>query len=132
MAPSDDQLDNQLKETTMKPETLVLPALIALFMGAPAFAGQRINPQKEHVTPGDDTCIVPMAQWQPRDRIRQMARERGWTIRRLKTDDGCYEIKGRDERGVKFEALVDPRTMEVVSVEYDNEAEGRNGKKARD
>ncbi len=116
----------------MKPETLILPTLIALFMGAPAFAGQRTTPLNEHVTPGDDTCIVPMAQWQPRDKIRQMARERGWTIRRLKTDDGCYEIKGRDARGVRFEALVDPRTLEVVSVEYDNEAEGRNGAKARD
>src|SRR5947209_7398409 len=47
----------------------------------------------------DDECYVPMTNWQSRDAVQKMAEGRGWTVRRIKTEDGCYEIKGRDENG---------------------------------
>ena len=47
----------------------------------------------------DDDCFVPMAEWQPRDAVERLAEENGWTLRRIKIDDGCYEIDGRDAEG---------------------------------
>jgi hypothetical protein len=69
----------------------------------------------------DDDCRVPMADWQPREAVQQMAEAQGWTVRRIKTDDGCYEIKGRDATGREIEVKVDPGTLAVVELEYDDD-----------
>ncbi len=69
----------------------------------------------------DDDCRVPMANWQPREAVQKMAEARGWTVRRIKTDDGCYEIKGRDATGREIEVKVDPATLAVVEFEYDDD-----------
>jgi hypothetical protein len=45
----------------------------------------------------DDDCFVPMADWQPRDAVARLAEGNGWSVRRIKIDDGCYEIDGRDD-----------------------------------
>ncbi|MFP7674636.1 PepSY domain-containing protein [Marivita sp. S0852] len=80
----------------------------------------------------DDDCRVPMADWQPREAVQQMAEAQGWTVRRIETDDGCYEIKGRDANGREIEVEVDPATLAVVEFEYedddddDDDYRGRN------
>lgn len=68
----------------------------------------------------DDDCTVPMAQWQPRKAVQTMAETKGWTVRRIKIDDGCYEIKGRDAQGRAIEVKVDPATLEIVEFEFDD------------
>ena len=75
----------------------------------------------------DNDCRVPMANWQPREAVQQMAEAQGWTVRRIKTDDGCYEIKGRDATGREIEVKVDPATLAVVEFEYeDDDDDDRN------
>lgn len=69
----------------------------------------------------DDDCRVPMADWQPREAVQAMAEAEGWTVRRIKTDDGCYEIKGRDATGREIEVKVDPATLAVVEFEYEDD-----------
>ncbi|SFU21064.1 PepSY domain-containing protein [Sedimentitalea nanhaiensis] len=69
----------------------------------------------------DDDCRVPMADWQPREAVQAMAEAQGWTVRRIKTDDGCYEIKGRDATGREIEVKVDPATLAVVEFEYEDD-----------
>lgn len=69
----------------------------------------------------DDDCKVPMAQWQPREVVEQMARARGWTVGRIKVDDGCYEIRGQDEAGRAIEAKVDPASLAVIRVKQRGE-----------
>lgn len=69
----------------------------------------------------DDDCRVPMADWQPRDAVQAMAEAQGWRVDRIKTDDGCYEIKGRDETGREIEVKVDPATLAVVEFEYEDD-----------
>lgn len=69
---------------------------------------------------GDD-CRVPKADWQPREAVQAMAEAQGWTVRRIKTDDGCYEVKGRDAQGRQIEAKLDPATLKVVEIEYDDD-----------
>jgi hypothetical protein len=65
----------------------------------------------------DDDCEAPMADWQPRDAVKQMAESKGWTVRRIKIDDGCYEITGRDAKGDDIEAKVHPATLAIVEME---------------
>ena len=69
----------------------------------------------------DDDCRVPMANWQPREAVQAMAEAQGWTVRRIKTDDGCYEIKGRDATGREIEVKVDPGTLAIVEFEYEDD-----------
>lgn len=74
----------------------------------------------------DDDCWVPMADWQPREAVLAMAEAQGWTVRRIKTDDGCYEIKGRDANGREIEVKVDPATLAVVEFEYEDDEDDRD------
>lgn len=68
----------------------------------------------------DDDCFVPMADWQPRESVARLAAEKGWAVRRIKIDDGCYEVKGTDAAGRPIEATVHPATLEVIELEYDD------------
>jgi hypothetical protein len=71
----------------------------------------------------DDDCEAPMADWQPRDAVRQMAESKGWTVQRIKIDDGCYEITGRDAKGDDIEAKIHPATLEIVEMESEGNHE---------
>ncbi len=65
----------------------------------------------------DDDCFVPMADWQPREAVAQMAASNGWTVRRIRIDDGCYEIRGQDAQGRAFEVKVHPGTLSILERE---------------
>ncbi|MDF2366046.1 PepSY domain-containing protein [Sneathiella sp.] len=80
----------------------------------------------------DDDCRVPMADWQPRDAVQNMAEAQGWTVRRIKTDDGCYEIKGRDAQGREIEVKIDPGTLAIVEMEYDDDDDDDDDRGGRD
>lgn len=69
---------------------------------------------------GHDDCKVPMAQWQPREAVEQMAKARGWTVRRLKVDDGCYQIRGVDADGREIAVKVDPGSLAIVRMKHRN------------
>ena len=69
----------------------------------------------------DDDCFVPMADWQPRDAVARLAETNGWTVRRIKIDDGCYEIDGSDAGGRRIEVTVHPATLKVIELEYDDD-----------
>ncbi|MDF1715391.1 MAG: PepSY domain-containing protein [Antarcticimicrobium sp.] len=73
----------------------------------------------------DDDCFVPMSDWHPRDAVARLAGENGWTVRRIKIDDGCYEINGRDAEGRPIEVTVHPSTLEVIEIEYEDDADDR-------
>ncbi len=79
-----------------------LLALTVALLAAPALA--------------DDDCDAPVERWQSRDAVRQMAAQRGWQVQRLKIDDGCYELRGKDADGREFKARLDPETLEVVKM----------------
>jgi hypothetical protein len=76
----------------------------------------------------DDECRVPMADWQPREAVQKMAEAQGWTVRRIKTDDGCYEIKGRDAQGRKIKVKVDPATLAIVEMESEDDDDNDRGR----
>jgi hypothetical protein len=75
----------------------------------------------------DDECEARVGDWQPRSAVVKMAEERGWTVQRIRTDDGCYEIRGTDRDGRSFEATVDPATLQVLETEFGDDDGGRRG-----
>lgn len=64
----------------------------------------------------DDRCFVPMADWQPSEALQQKLTADGWKVNRIKTDDGCYEVRGIDGQGRRVEASFNPKTFEVVKM----------------
>lgn len=77
----------------------------------------------------DDDCFVPMADWQPREAVAEFAIAQGWEVRRIKIDDGCYEIDGRDATGRAIEVKLHPGTLQIVEFEFedDNDDDEREG-----
>jgi hypothetical protein len=71
------------------------------------------------VLAGDD-CAVPMTDWQPREAVMKFAAEQGWDLRRIRIDDGCYEVIGRDAEGRAIEVKLNPATLAVVEMEFED------------
>lgn len=95
-------------------KTLAILAALAAFPAGAALA--------------DDDCFVPMADWQPRAAVAQFAADQGWDVRRIRIDDGCYEIDGRDAEGRAIEVKVHPGTFQIVEFEYEDDDHGRERK----
>lgn len=72
------------------------------------------------VARAEDDCLVPMADWQPRAAVARLAETNGWTVARIKIDDGCYEIDGSDAEGRRIEVTVHPATLQVMEIEYED------------
>lgn len=71
----------------------------------------------------EEGCFVPMSNWKPREAVVKLAEERSWDVRRIKIDDGCYEIKGRDAEGREIEVKLQPDTLQIVEFEFEEEHE---------
>ena len=80
----------------------------------------------------DDDCFTPMTDWKPRDAVAELARKNGWTVRRIKVDDGCYEIVGSDADGRQIEVTVHPATLEVMEFKRKDEDRLRRDGDRRD
>lgn len=73
----------------------------------------------------EDDCNASPEAWQPRSAVRALADRNGWQIDKLKIDDGCYEIKGRDVEGRRFKAKLDPATLKVLRMRRDEHGRTR-------
>ena len=80
----------------------------------------------------DDDCFVPMADWQPRAAVAQLAAENGWSVRRIKIDDGCYEVDGSDADGRPIEVKIHPATLQVIEFEYEDDDRPRREREGGD
>jgi hypothetical protein len=56
----------------------------------------------------------PRESWQPQDKLEKMLTGKGWKIRRVKEDGGCYEVYAFDEQGERVEAYFHPKTLDLV------------------
>jgi hypothetical protein len=68
----------------------------------------------------DDDCNDPVASWQPRENLREKLEAEGWTIHRIKVDDGCYEVRGLDADGVRAEASFAPASLIMMKWERED------------
>jgi hypothetical protein len=56
----------------------------------------------------------PREGWQAEDKLAATLKEKGWQVRRIKEDGGCYEVYALDEKGQRVEAYFHPRTLAPV------------------
>jgi len=70
-----------------------------------------------------DRCRSPMADWQPREVVTTHVTELGIGIERLRIDDGCYEVRGRDRDGNRIELTLDPATLALLQLKIRFRAE---------
>jgi hypothetical protein len=67
-----------------------------------------------HAT-GLATCDSgPREKWQPQDKLEKQLVDKGWKVRRIKEDGGCYEVYATDDKGERVEAYFHPLTLESV------------------
>lgn len=89
--------------------TAALPAAFALLgivaAAAPAFADEEKCPDRA------------ASEWMSQEAITAKAKELGYDVRKVKKEDGCWEVKGYDKNGKRIEAYFDPATGEVVELE---------------
>jgi hypothetical protein len=58
----------------------------------------------------------PPEKWQSQDKLTAMLKEKGWEIRNIKVDGGCYEVYALDEKHERVEAYFHPLTLERVPI----------------
>jgi hypothetical protein len=56
----------------------------------------------------------PRAGWQPVEKLEQQLKDKGWQVRRIKEDGGCYEVYAFDEKGQRGEFYFHPVTFAPV------------------
>ena len=86
----------------MKPASLLCLALLCTGVGGTAHAH------------GDFRCDEPRAEWKTQMELQRKLTADGWKIRQVKTDNGCYEVYGFDEKGRRIEVYFNPRTFDKV------------------
>ncbi len=56
----------------------------------------------------------PKSGLQPVEKLEQMLKEKGYTVRRVKDDGGCYEVYALNEKGERGEFYFHPVTLAPV------------------
>jgi hypothetical protein len=79
--------------------TILMAALIAT-TALPVFAAER--------------CTAPKDKWRPVDELKAELSAKNWSIKKVKIEDGCYEVYGKDDKGQRVEIFFDPVTFAAV------------------
>lgn len=58
----------------------------------------------------------PKSGWQPQEKLEQMLKDKGYSVRRIKEDGGCYEVYAADEKGQRGEFYFHPVTLAPVPI----------------
>jgi hypothetical protein len=55
-------------------------------------------------------------QWQSKEKLTEILKARGWDVRNVKVDGGCYEVYALDDKQERVEAYFHPVTLERVTI----------------
>lgn len=87
----------------MKPKFAILAICLAAVTAAPAAAT------------GLYTCESgPRTDWKSQDVLKKTLTAKGWKVRRIKEDGGCWEVYAIDDHGKRVEAYFHPVTLKNV------------------
>ncbi len=56
----------------------------------------------------------PKSGWQPVEKLEQQLKDKGFTVRRIKEDGGCYEVYALNDKGERGEYYFHPVTLAPV------------------
>jgi hypothetical protein len=91
------------------PNKLSAAALIAAFAFAPVHIASAT---------GLATCDSGSPDtWQSQEKLSAMLKQKGWQVRNVKVDGGCYEVYALDEKRERIEAYFHPVTLERVQTD---------------
>ena len=63
----------------------------------------------------DDHCTYePRTKWMTTEAMKVKVEQKGITVQRIETDDGCYEVHGVRKNGDRVELKLHPVTAAVV------------------
>ncbi|MFZ1813871.1 MAG: PepSY domain-containing protein [Rhizobiaceae bacterium] len=79
-----------------------------------SFAGQA------QASSSKDCGMVDQSQWMSKEQMIAKAEGMGYKVRRLKVEDGCYEIYGIDASGNRVETYFHPASGAVVRTKIDD------------
>ena len=54
--------------------------------------------------------------WQSQEKLTSVLKDKGWQVRRIKEDGGCYEVYALNEKGERVETYFHPRTLAPVPI----------------
>jgi hypothetical protein len=57
----------------------------------------------------------PKSGWQPVEKLEQQLKDKGYTVRRIKEDGGCYEVYALTDKGERAELYFHPVTLAPVA-----------------
>ena len=72
---------------------------------APAFASGK-----------DASCATSGEKWMTTDAAKAKASELGYEVRRVKRENGCYELYAIDAKGARMEVFMHPVSGEIVAI----------------
>jgi hypothetical protein len=84
------------------------------FVSVAALSAALFLPMPASAT-GLATCESgPKEGWQPQAKLETDLKTKGWQVRRIKVDGGCYEVYALNEKGERVEAYFHPVTLAPV------------------
>jgi hypothetical protein len=89
-------------------------ALRTLLTAAALSTTSDLIASKAHAHGAGFKCEVPSKEWRQRDDLADKLKDEGWDVRKVKIDNGCYEVYGFDAKGKRREAYFNPKTFELV------------------
>ena len=85
---------------------LLRTGAVALLLAGTAVAAQAT---------GLATCDSgPKSGWQAVEKLEKELTDKGWKVRRIKEDGGCYEVYALNDKGERVEAYFHPVTFAPV------------------
>lgn len=94
---------------------IIIIGLLACFLGQMARA--------------EIECSTPMEAWQPIAKLRAVTDQMGWTVLKIRADDGCYHVRATDRSGHVVKAVFDPQSLKLLGEadEADDESHETKG-----
>ncbi len=68
-------------------------------------------------TMADEECTDLIADWQPRETLKKQLEQQGWLVKRIRIDDGCYEVRALDAKGRRVKATFSPASLTLLKLE---------------
>ena len=71
----------------------------------------------------DEECTDLIAEWQPREILKKQLELQGWVVKRIRIDDGCYEVRALDAQGREVKATFTPASLTLMELEIKQDKE---------
>jgi hypothetical protein len=55
-----------------------------------------------------------MEAWQPVAKLRAVTDQMGWTVQKIRADDGCYHVLATDRNGQVVKGVFDPQSLKLL------------------